>query len=84
MTRRFTPEYPPGFRAEAVRLVREGVRQVSAAAKDLGVSLIRCATGSSRTRSTAANARTARLLTSAKSWSDCAARIVTCVRIARS
>jgi transposase len=38
MTRRFTPEYPPEFRAEAVRLVREGGRQISAAAKDLGVS----------------------------------------------
>jgi transposase len=38
MPRKFTPEYPPEFRAEAVRLVREGGRQVSVAAKDLGVS----------------------------------------------
>ena len=38
MARRFTPEYPPEFRAEAVRLVRDGGRQISAAAKDLGVS----------------------------------------------
>src|SRR5579859_71218 len=38
MGRRFTPEYPPEFRAEAVPLVREGGRNISAAAKDLGVS----------------------------------------------
>jgi len=38
MPQKFTPEYPPEFRAEAVRLVREGGRQVSVAAKDLGVS----------------------------------------------
>ena len=29
MPQKFTPEYPPEFRAEAVRLVREGGRQVS-------------------------------------------------------
>jgi transposase len=38
MGRRFTPEYPPEFRAEAVRLVRDGGRKISVAAKDLGVS----------------------------------------------
>ena len=38
MPRKFTPVYPPEFRAEAVRLVRDGGRQISAAAKDLGVS----------------------------------------------
>jgi len=31
MARKGTPEYPPEFRAEVVRLVREGGRQVSAA-----------------------------------------------------
>ena len=38
MPHRFTPEYPPEFRAEAVRLVRDGGRTIGAAAKDLGVS----------------------------------------------
>ena len=38
MPHKFTPEYPPEFRAEAVRLVRDGGRPISAAAKDLGVS----------------------------------------------
>ena len=38
MARKFTPEYPPEFRVEAVRLVRDGGRSISAAAKDLGVS----------------------------------------------
>ena len=38
MPRKFTPEYLPEFRAEAVRLVRDGGRKVSVAAKDLGVS----------------------------------------------
>jgi transposase len=38
MPHKFTPEYPPEFRAEAVRLVRDGGRSISAAAKDLGVS----------------------------------------------
>ena len=38
MARKFTPEYPPEFRSEAVRLVRDGGRTISAAAKDLGVS----------------------------------------------
>ena len=38
MPRKFTPVYPPEFRAEAVRLVRDGGRQISVVAKDLGVS----------------------------------------------
>lgn len=38
MPRKFTPEYPLEFRSEAVRLVRDGGRSISAAAKDLGVS----------------------------------------------
>ena len=38
MPRKFTPEYPPEYRAEAVRLVREGGRKIAVAAKDLGVS----------------------------------------------
>lgn len=37
MPHKFTPEYPPEFRSEAVRLVRDGGRS-SAAAMDLGVS----------------------------------------------
>jgi len=36
--RKYTNPYPPEFRAEAVRLVRDGGRSVNAAAKDLGVS----------------------------------------------
>ncbi len=32
MPRKFTPEYPPEYRAEAVRLVREGGRKISVAA----------------------------------------------------
>ncbi len=38
MPRRYTNPYPPEFRAEAVRLVRDGSRSLNAAAKDLGVS----------------------------------------------
>ncbi len=38
MPRKFTPVYPPEFRAEAVRLVRDGGRPISVVAKDLGVS----------------------------------------------
>ena len=38
MPRKFTSPYPPEFRAEAIRLVREGGRSVNAAAKALGVS----------------------------------------------
>ena len=38
MPQKFTPEYPPEFRSEAVRLVRDGGRSISATAKDLGVS----------------------------------------------
>jgi len=36
--RKFTNPYPPEFRAEAIRLVREGGRSVNGAAKDLGIS----------------------------------------------
>jgi transposase len=36
--RKYTNPYPPEFRAEAIRLVREGGRSINAAAKDLGVS----------------------------------------------
>ncbi len=38
MPRRYTSPYPPEFRTEAVRLVREGSRPISLVAKDLGVS----------------------------------------------
>ena len=38
MPRKFTNPYPPEFRAEAIRLVREGGRSVNGAAKDLGIS----------------------------------------------
>lgn len=38
MPRKFTSPYPPEFRAEAIRLVREGGRSVNGAAKDLGIS----------------------------------------------
>ena len=38
MPRRYTNPYPSEFRAEAVRLVRDGGRSLNAAAKDLGVS----------------------------------------------
>lgn len=38
MPRRYTAPYPPEFRAEAIRLVREGSRQISVVAKDLGIS----------------------------------------------
>ena len=38
MPRKYTPQYPPEFRTEAVRLVRDGGRAISVAAKDLGVS----------------------------------------------
>ena len=36
--RRFTPAYPPEFRAEAVQLVRDGGRPLAEIARDLGVS----------------------------------------------
>jgi transposase len=36
--RKYTNPYPPEFRAEAIRLVRDGGRSVNAVAKDLGVS----------------------------------------------
>ena len=45
MPRKFTPEYPPEFRPEAVRLVREGGRQVSVAAKALAFLRSRFVTG---------------------------------------
>ncbi len=38
MPRKYTNPYPPEFRTEAVRLVREGGRSLSTAARDLGVS----------------------------------------------
>ncbi len=38
MPRRYTNPYPPEFRTEAVRLVREGSRPIGLVAKDLGVS----------------------------------------------
>ena len=38
MPRSFTRPYPPEFRAEAVRLVREGGRAVTEVASSLGVS----------------------------------------------
>ena len=38
MPRKFTSPYPPEFRAEAIRLVREGGRSVNGAARDLGIS----------------------------------------------
>ena len=38
MPHRFTPAYPPEFRTEAVRLVREGRRSVNEVASSLGVS----------------------------------------------
>jgi hypothetical protein len=56
--RKFTPEYPPEFRADAVRLVREGGRKISVAAKDLGVSGESLRHWSSKTASTAVRART--------------------------
>lgn len=37
--RRFTPAYPPEFRAEAVQLVQTGTKPLSAVAQDLGVSV---------------------------------------------
>ncbi len=36
---RYTPAYAPEFRAEAVQLVRTGVKPLSAIARDLGVSV---------------------------------------------
>jgi transposase len=36
--RRFTRPYPPEFRAEAIRLVREAHVPISDAARDLGIS----------------------------------------------
>jgi len=38
MPQKFTRPYPPEYRAEAVRLVREGGRELSEVAKTLGVS----------------------------------------------
>jgi len=38
MPQRFTTPYPAEFRAEAIRLVREGGRSISATARDLGIS----------------------------------------------
>lgn len=38
MPRKYTSPYPPEFRVEAVRLVREGSRSINVVAKDLGVS----------------------------------------------
>ena len=38
MPRRFTRPYPPEFRAEAIRLVREAHVPISDAARDLGIS----------------------------------------------
>ncbi len=38
MPRRYTSPYPPDFRTEAVRLVREGKQPISRVAQDLGVS----------------------------------------------
>jgi transposase len=38
MARTFTKPYPPEYRAEAVRLVREGGREITEVAKSLGVN----------------------------------------------
>ena len=38
MPRSYTPAYPPEFRTEAVRLVREGGRKITEVAESLGVS----------------------------------------------
>ena len=38
MPRRYTSPYPPDFRTEAVRLIREGQQPIARVAKDLGVS----------------------------------------------
>lgn len=38
MPQKFTRPYPPEYRAEAVRLVREGGRDIAEMAKSLGVS----------------------------------------------
>ncbi len=38
MPRKYTSPYPPEFRVEAVRLVREGSRSINVVAKDPGVS----------------------------------------------
>jgi transposase len=35
---RTRPPYPPAFRAEAVRLIRSGLKPLSEIAKDMGVS----------------------------------------------
>lgn len=59
MPHKFTPEYPPEFRSEAVRLVRDGGRCISAAAMDLGVSAESLRHRSSGMPWTAASARTA-------------------------
>ena len=55
--RKYTNPYPPEFRAEAVRLVRDGGRSVNAAAKDLASRPSRFGTGSSGMTSTAAAAK---------------------------
>ena len=36
--RRFTPAYPPEFRAAAVQLVRDGGKPLAEIARDIGVS----------------------------------------------
>jgi len=36
--RKYTNPYPPEYRADAIRLVRDGGRSINSAAKDLGVS----------------------------------------------
>lgn len=38
MPHKFTKPYPPEYRAEAVRLVREGGREITEVAKSLGVN----------------------------------------------
>ncbi len=38
MPRRYTSPYPPDFRTEAVRLIREGKQPIARVAKDLGIS----------------------------------------------
>lgn len=45
MPRSFTRPYPPEFRAEAVRLVREGGRAITEVASSLGVPTSRCEPG---------------------------------------
>lgn len=40
MPQRYTPAYPPEFRAEAVKLVQTGGRPLAELARDLGVSAV--------------------------------------------